>query len=120
MDDNRWWGWAGLIILFLIIQAWRALFRAARSGNSGMARLNAAAERILKERGASASNPIPRTQGLKSQTTQNQSAATRPRAHAATTTPRTQATLPISSTPAVIRRSTMLSGGREPVVQRRR
>jgi len=125
MDDNRWWGWAGLIILFLIIQAWRALFRAARSGNSGMARLNAAAERILKERGlkergASASNPIPRTQGLKSQVTQNQSAATRPRAHAATTTPRTQATLPISSTPAVIRRSTMLSGGREPVVQRRR
>jgi len=116
MDDNRWWGWAGLILLFLIVQAWRALFRAARgTNNTGMARLNAAAERILKERGAAGSNPIPRTQA-----TRSPSATTKARSQSAAGKPRTQSLLPKSSTPAVIRRGSLLSGSKEPVIQRRR
>jgi hypothetical protein len=112
MDNNRWWGWAGLIILFLIVQAWRALFRAMRNGNSGMARMNAAAERILKERGTSAANPIPRTTSA--------TAKQHSRKLTGLAKPGASAPLPKSSTPAVIRRTGILSGGREPVIQRRR
>jgi hypothetical protein len=117
MDNNRWWGWAGLIILFLIVQAWRALFRAARGTNGGMARMNAAAERILKERGASAANPIPRTKPAAGKATpakqhnRNRTGAAKLGA---------SAPLPKSSTPAVIRRTGILSGARDPVIQRRR
>src|SRR5262252_5979648 len=109
MDDHRWWGWAGVVALFLIIQAWRALFRMARRPSSGMERLNAAADRILKERGASASNPIPRTKPAGAKTMQ----AKPERVHHGSGKSRTAAPLPKSSTPAVIRRNGILSGGRE-------
>jgi hypothetical protein len=111
MEDHRWWGWLGLVILFLIIQAWRALFRMARR-QDGMAGMNRAAERILKERGASGSNPLPRIKptGIK------KPIATK----AKSTRPRGQTALPKSATPAVIRRSGFFAGPREPVIQRRR
>lgn len=111
MQDNRWLGWVGLIIAFAIFQAVRAVLRGASKPNSGMARLNAAAERILKERGATTSNPIPRTQALSSKATRSPNAASKPRAAGAL--------LPKSTTPAVIRRGGLLSG-KEPVIQRRR
>jgi hypothetical protein len=111
MHEN-WWGWLGIIILFAIVQAWRALFRSTKgTRDDGLKRLNAAAERILKERGASAGNPIPRTHAK----------STRPvRIKAGTAKPRNAALLPKSTTPAVIRRSDIFSAGREPVIQRRR
>jgi hypothetical protein len=116
MHEN-WWGWLAVIIIFVIVQAWRALFRSVKSADSGMARLNAAAERILKERqGAAAAapaNPLPRNK-----TMPLKSAATKaPRSQSATARP--GALLPKSTTPAVIRRSGTL-GAREPVIQRRR
>jgi len=114
MQEN-WWGWLAAFIIFAAVQAWRALFRSTTKAqrSDGMARLNAAAERILKARGASAANPIPRT-----------SAASMSKAKPSRTTgagkPRVSAPLPKSTTPAVIRRNGILSGSREPVVQRRR
>jgi hypothetical protein len=105
MHDDRWWGWLGLIILFVIFQGLRALFRGAKNAQGGMARMNAAAERILKERGASVANPLPRT-------TRGQIAAAKPRHN--------PAVMKAGATPAVVRRGSLLSGGREPVVQRRR
>ena len=110
MEDSRWWGWFGLIFLLLIFQGVRALFRNVRNASSGMARMNAAAERILKERGATASNPIPRTKPT-------------PRTHAAKAPAKPRASpavMKAGATPAVIRRGGLLAGSREPVVQRRR
>jgi hypothetical protein len=111
MEDHRWWGWLGLVILFLIIQAWRALFRMARrpdngTADGGTARMNAAAERILKGRKAAGSNPLPRTKPM----------GRKPIG----TKPRVQTPLPKSATPAVIRRNGLFSAAEEPVIQRRR
>jgi hypothetical protein len=108
---DKWWGWAAAIIIFVIIQAWRALFRSNRNAG-GMARLNAAAERILKERGASVSNPIPRSQ--------SKGTAPNPKPSRGAAVKSRSAPLPKSTTPAVIRRSGILSSGREPVITRRR
>jgi hypothetical protein len=109
--NDKWWGWLGLIILFLIFQGLRAAFRGMKdNANTGMARLNAAAERILKERGVSASNPIPRTTPAKKI----------PGAPATSQVRRHPAVPKSSSTPAVIRRGGLLAGSKEPVIQRRR
>src|SRR5688572_2054689 len=54
------WIGVGLVILFVIFQIIRAAFRGAKTASGGMARLNAAAERILKERSTPASSPMPR------------------------------------------------------------
>lgn len=118
MDDNRWLGWIGLVVAFVIFQAVRGVLRGARGGgNTGMARLNAAAERILKERGSGAAthattNPIPHTQSLSTKATRSPNAASKPRASGAL--------LPKSNTPAVLRRAGLLASGKEPVIQRRR
>src|SRR3954469_14712353 len=105
MHEDRWLGWVGLVVAFAIFQAVRAALRGAKGPNSGMARLNAAAERILKqrgvrERGASAANPIPRSNGLGAKATGTR--LSRVPAGAAKAKP--PALLPKSSTPAVIRR----------------
>lgn len=112
MQEN-WWGWLAVVVFFVIVQAWRALVRSTKSTDTGMARLNAAAERILKERqgGSPKSNPIPRTKGAAAKPMRSPTAAN-PK-------PRSAAPLPRSTTPAVIRRSGIF-GGREPVIQRRR
>ena len=114
MDDN-WWFWLAVFILIGIGQAWRALFRSVNKSGGGMARLNAAAERILKERGASAANPVPRAQAAATKAAERME-----RAGSASPKPRSPALLPKSTTPAVIRRHGLLAAGREPVVQRRR
>jgi len=120
MHEN-WWGWLAAFIIFAIVQAWRTLFRSTTKAQrrDGMARLNAAAERILKERGVTAANPTPRNHA------QVGKAMAKPARTASTGKPRVSAplsktTLPKSTTPAVIRRHGILSGGREPTVQRRR
>jgi hypothetical protein len=112
MHDDRWWGWLVLIVIFVIIRAIRAVFRTTqKKADDGIARMNAAAERILKDRAgqqAAAGNPIPRT-------------ALDSRKPAAPAKPRPGHVVPkVKSAPAVIRRDAFLSGGREPVVQRRR
>jgi hypothetical protein len=118
VEDNRWLGWIGLVVAFAIYQAVRGALRGARGGNNtGMARLNAAAERILKARGSGAathatSNTTPRTQSLSTKATRSPNAASKPRASGAL--------LPKSTTPAVMRRDGLLSSGKEPVIQRRR
>lgn len=124
MQEDRWLGWAGLVILFLIIQAVRAVFRGMRAKPAdGMARLDAAAKKILKERGAGAANPIPRAAasgagaGRPRNRPQSQS---KPKPQAK---PRTKplAALPrVAREPAVIRRGALFSAGEEPVIQRRR
>jgi hypothetical protein len=128
MHDN-WWIWLGIVILFAIGKAWRALFRSvqnAGSGNgtgagTGMARLNAAAERILKERNAPAANPIPRTHATRTPpSTKGKIKAAAQQSRNTAAMQRQTAPLAKSTTPAVIRRTGILSGGREPVVQRRR
>lgn len=125
MNEN-WWGWIAVVLFFLIAQAWRALFRIAKAPpNNGMARLSAAAERILKERGVSGSNPLPRT---KSKTTMPVQAKAPPAKSPVSKALRVQssgvkarATTPMSTSiaPAVVRRGGLLSSGKEPVIQRR-
>jgi hypothetical protein len=122
MQDDNMLGWVGLVIAFIIFQIVRGVLRGAKSdgastggtkGGDGMARLNAAAERILKARGATVADPTPRkpqTGKMPARTTQAGKAPTRAKAPAA---------LPRSTSPAVIRRDGLL-GGREPVIQRRR
>jgi hypothetical protein len=137
MDDNRWWGWAALIVLFLAFKALRALFGGAKGSTStGMARLNAAAERILKER--SGANPLPRTTQKQARSqvplVQSQSRITQPKttqsrsnqaqtSQARSTNTRTSqpGSSPLTGDhqPAVIRRRTGLLGDKEPVIQRR-
>lgn len=142
MHDDRWWGWAALIVIFLVIRAFQALFktRARAKPIDGLARMNAAAERILKERGASgrqggAANPIPRTNAapppkpagkrgrppksqvkpqIKPQAKPQGKPQAKPQAKPSPAMPRVQ------REPAVIRRDGFLSAGREPVIQRRR
>ena len=115
MQEN-WWGWLAAFIIFAIVQAWRALFRSTTKAQrqDGMARLNAAAERILSARGATAANPKPRSHAPVG------NAMAKPSRTNSTGKPRVSAPLPKSTTPAVIRRQGILSGGREPTVQRRR
>jgi hypothetical protein len=104
MNGDRWWIWVGLAMVFLILRGVRALFRTPKKASDGMARMNAAAERILKERAAN--NPIPRTKpGPQSKTS-----GAKPRSH--------PSPLKSTSAPAVIRRGGLLAG-REPVIQRR-
>ena len=113
--NDKWWGWLGLIILFLIFQGLRAAFRGMKdNANTGIARLNAAADRILKERGASVANPIPRTKAnpMGAKPTRGQIAAAKPRS--------SPAVMKAGATPSVIRRGGLLAGGKEPVIQRRR
>ncbi|WP_395014936.1 hypothetical protein [Dongia sp.] len=116
MQEDRWLGWAGLIIAFIIFQVVRGVLRGAKNGGTGMARLNAAAERILKERGASVANPTPRSAAAPKAARPGATRAKSP----GTAKPHNHAPLPKSTTPAVIRRDGLLSSGREPVVQRRR
>ena len=133
MEEN-WWGWLAVIVIFLVVKGWRVLFNAATKPGGGMAQLNAAAERILKERsGAAAANPPARGQGrmpqakgakpMQAKSAQPKSmqarAAEAKTRSAASSKPRSPALLPKSSTPAVIRRGSILSS-REPVIQRRR
>ena len=112
MDDN-WWGWSALIAFFIILQVIRGLFRGVKKAGGGMARLNAAAERILKERGAAAApaNPLPRAKPSAGAKTP---APERVRNHHHHHPP-----LKVASTPAVIRRGGLLSSSKEPVIQRR-
>ena len=110
MDDHRWWIWTAVIALFVVFRGLRAIFRGVTgaNANNGMARMNAAAERILKERkGTAATNPIPRTSQTGQKAKPTAKPVPKPHAHAVHKT---------ISAPAVIRRS----GGREPVIQRRR
>lgn len=141
MHDNRWWIWIAVTIVLLIYRGLRARFSGAKNANGGMARLNAAAERILKERGASVSNPIPRTKPMGTKPLGTKPLGTKPmgtkpmgtkptgtkpmgakpaRVHSTGSKPKTQMPLPKTSTPAVVRRGSLLSAGREPVIQRRR
>src|SRR5262245_20472667 len=67
MHDERWKIWIAVIAFLVFIRLVRGAFRAMTgaaaksSSKDGMARLNAAAERILKERSGSGGNPLPRT-----------------------------------------------------------
>jgi hypothetical protein len=112
MQEDKMLGWAGLVIAFIIFQIVRGVLRGAKSDGAnkgdGMARLNAAAERILKARGATVADPTPR-----------QPQTGKAQAGKAPTRAKAPAALPRSSSPAVIRRDGLL-GGREPVIQRRR
>jgi hypothetical protein len=130
MHDN-WWGWLAAFIIFAIVQAWRVLFRASKGApTDGFKRLNAAAERILKQRGASVANPIPRTHSkgthAKGTTPMGSTAKVSAAKVGMIQSPRGSAVktrsgpLPKSTTPAVIRRTGILSGGREQVITRRR
>jgi hypothetical protein len=103
------WVGIGLVILFVVFQILRAAFRGAKATSGGMARLNAAAERILKERSAPASNLLPRSMPGKQAA---QHTTTKPRQHATS--------VRITTTPAVMRRDGLFASGREPVIQRRR
>jgi hypothetical protein len=119
---DKWWIWLAIVILFVIGKAWRALFRSVQNAGSGtgMARLNAAAERILKERGSSAASAAPRSHATR--TPPSTKSTTKAADHQSRNTAAMQrhtAPLAKSTTPAVIRRTGILSG-REPVVQRRR
>src|SRR6186713_782924 len=114
MHNSQFWIWALVIFVFLAFKAVRGVLRASGGKpGDGMARLNAAAERILKERGITASNPIPRTKAnpMGAKPTRGQIAAAKPRA--------SPAVMKVGATPAVIRRGSLLSGGQEPVIQRR-
>jgi hypothetical protein len=92
MQEDRWLGWAGLILVFIIFQVVRGVLRGA------------------------VANPIPRTTPKSAKTAGTKSHAIK---SAGTPRPRGPALLPKSTSPAVIRRGAILSG-REPVVQRRR
>ena len=108
--QDRWWIWAAVFFVFIAFKAVRGALRAAGGKPAdGMARMNAAAERILKARGATASNPLPRTKA-------NSMGSKPSRAQTAAAKPRNNPAIPkAGSTPAVVRR-----GIREPVIQRRR
>jgi hypothetical protein len=120
MNDNRWWIWIVVVFVLLAFRGLGALLRTVKRANtgtadSGMDRMNAAAERILKERAQSGANqsganPLPRT-GVKSR---KPAATSKPRPQHQHVVPKTP------STPAVIRRGGLLSASREPVIQRRR
>ncbi len=122
MHNSQLWIWALVIFVYLAFKAVRGVLRASAGGKpgDGMTRLNAAAQRILKERGiTTASNPIPRTHAkptganpMGAKPTRGQIAAAKPR--------NSPAVMKVGATPAVIRRGSLLSGGREPVIQRRR
>jgi len=123
MQEN-WWGWLAAFIIFAIVQAWRALFRSAKNAgprSDGMARLNAAAQRILKERGTSAASAAPRSHATRTPpSTKGTIKAADQQSRNTAAMQRHTAPLAKSSTPAVIRRHGILDTGREPVVQRRR
>jgi len=123
VQDERWKIWAAIIAFFVFIRLVRGVFRAmsgakgsAKTGD-GMARLNAAAERILKERSASAqksgaANPLPRAG--------TSSAKPKPRVQIYNAKAGAKSgPIQSRSNPAVMRRGGLLSG-QEPVIQRRR
>jgi hypothetical protein len=124
VQDERWKIWAAIIAFFVFIRLVRGVFRAmsgakggAKTGD-GMARLNAAAERILKERSASGqksgtANPLPRSSGATA-------AQPKPRVQVYNAKPGAKSgPIQTRSNPAVMRRGGLLSG-QEPVIQRRR
>jgi hypothetical protein len=129
MHDSRLWIWGTLIILFVLFRALRAAFRSMRGTQAdGTARLNAAAERILKQKSAQA--PAQRPAHVKQTFAKPaakqpwQAGRNQPR-QAAQNQPRSQAAhaprpVTAAGTPAVIRRGGIFSAGSEPVVQRRR
>jgi hypothetical protein len=120
MNHNEWsYAWVAIIVAFVVL---RAVFRMIRGlgkdSGSQMARLNAAAKRVLQEQKTGRS-PIPQTQAKRpsSQSQQRQQAENKPRRNVT----KTARPLTANATPAVIRRGAgLLSGSREPVIQRRR
>jgi hypothetical protein len=122
--NEHWWGWLAAFVIFAIVQAWRALFKSVKSTgprSDGMARLNAAAERILKARGASAASAAPRAHATRTPpSTKGTVKAAAQQSRNTAAMQRHTSPLAKSTTPAVIRRHGILETGREPVVQRRR
>ena len=124
--SDRLLGWLGIIALLLIFRGLRALFRRQSNAKDGMARITAAAERVLKEQKAAAQgqrgqNPGQQPKAARQpwqtgKTPGRQHAQNQPRAKAA------HAPRPIAApnTGAVTRRGGILSAGSEPVIQRRR
>jgi hypothetical protein len=122
MNDNDWKALG--IAIFIAILLLRGVIRAIRGrSRNQMDRINQAAERVLKEQQQAARNPgrasTPLTQP---KTAFGSTAKAKPRPTRAAATaqkPRTpSAALANVRTPAVVR--TGLSGGKEPVIQRRR
>ena len=107
MNNDRWWIWVVVFVLFMLLRGLVALFKNQKKAGDGMARLNAAAERILKQR---AGNPIPRTKPAGA-------APMKPKGPKAGAT--SSALLKVTRSPAVVRRDGLLASGREPVIQRR-
>jgi len=112
--DYRWVGWLAVIVLFLLARVLRAVFR-RRPGTDPMARLDAAAQRVLQQqRQAAGSVPL---------TAQQQTNAQRARERQLRTakTPGKTKVQPslaqVGRASAVTRRT---GATREPVIQRRR
>ena len=105
MNNDRWWIWVVVAILFMVFRGLRGLMRGEKKAVDGMARMNAAAERILKQR---AGDAVPSSKPG----AQPKAGSGKPRPQSAPLKP--------TSTPAVIRRDGLLASGREPVIQRRR
>ena len=123
MDDKRWIGWVAVIIVFVVFRVLQAAFKGRAGSGNSMARLNAAAQRILQQKAAEAqAQPRPTKHTTAKQPWQaakaqpRQSAQNQPRNQAA------HAPRPVTApnSPAVIRRGGILSAGSEPVIQRRR
>ena len=134
MNHNEWsYAWVAIIVAFVVL---RGLFRLIRGLGSGggnqMDRMNAAAKRVLQDQ-KSGRSAVPLTQTMTQAQSQAKAQSEAPRSSRQTqqrqnaqNQPRkgvTKTARPLSTnrTPAVIRRGAgLLSGAREPVIQRRR
>lgn len=124
MHNDRWWIWVVLAVLFMMLRGVTALFKSQKKAADGMARMNAAAERILKQKSAPAPARAKQSPAKQSGKQPWQAARNQPR-QAAQNQPRSQAAhaprpVTAAGTPAVIRRGGIFSAGSEPVIQRRR
>jgi len=121
MNHSDWsYAWAAIVIAFIVLRAVIGLIRRAAKadrGGDGMARIDAAAKRILEDRAKRGSVPVTQDKSAIGTATK---AKPRPVRNAAMAQKPGSAVAALAKTrsPAVVR--TGLSGAKEPVIQRRR
>lgn len=116
-------GFVAVILFLILLRVIRGF--SARKKPDGIARMNAAAERILKEQRKAAANPQPAmtaAQATKAQRQQERQARTAKSSFPPTkaAAPTKAFTLQTTRVSAIQRRGTGLLSTKEPVIQRRR
>lgn len=121
MNHNDWgYAWVAIIVAFIVLRGLFRMIRGLTTGGGGqMDRISAAAKRVLQEQQGRTSVPVTQAKGGIGSGAKAKSHSVRGAASAQKQQTQSASLLAKNRMPAVVRTG-LLSGGKEPVIQRRR